>query len=955
MSFNTKFRPVHGPDETGRAITRGLGKTMKRWLQISGLVVALLGVAGVAQAAGLGRLSVQSVLGQPLRAEIELLSVTPDELGMVEAKLASPEAFRQARIERAENLANLRFSVEKRANGQPIVRIRSVNPVNDPFVDLLIELNWSSGRILREYTLLLDPTPEPMAQAEALLERVAPVTAAAPARPPVPEPGPLPAATPAAEPAPAGAAKRRATEKAKPAPVEETEGRETYGPVKGGETLRSIAAKVAPPNVGLEMMMAGLYTANQEAFLHDNMNLLKKGQVLAVPARDKLMQSTSPAQARQLIREHTAAWQARQARVADQAARAVETPASAASGRIVPAQPEAAAPAPAPGKDVLRLSKGEPGAKEREAGKRIESLETELAARGRALEEAQSRVSQLEKTVRDLQRLIELKGKETAKPAAVEAKPAAPAEAKPAAEKPTEPAKAESKEPTQPAAKPPALPVKEEPGLLSMILENPLYIGGVVAAVILFILLWVVMLGNRRRKGLSDFEQSIMTGGDQFKTSIFRTGSGSATRSGVTTQSGIATDFSRLGLGSIDTHEVDPIAEAEVYMAYGRDAQAEEILKEALVKDPARHEIALKLLEIYAAREDTASFETQASELYAGLGGEDSPVWHKAAEMGRKIDPDNPLYRVYGDAPSLPEAPEPAPASMEEPVSAPAEPVAEAAPPEPAPTPEPSLEPEPAADMDEQVIEFDLQEPFEPSAVEEPPAVEAAEPTAAAAAEVPMDFDLSELQPAVEEEPVAPRPVEALPSGRAAASAAEEAGLDLALPSDEEINLAEAVTQQVPLADADEAISLELPEEQAIDLEADLGDLADLEAALPGAKPASAEAAESSELAAPGKVRGSDDTAEVALPDLDFSGISLDLADAEAAPEAEETHAAPAVEAPEAIDPDLADEVNIKLDLAKAYLEMGDKEGAGEILNEVLKEGDVHQQEQARKLMADVA
>ena len=84
------------------------------------------------------------------------------------------------------------------------------------------------------------------------------------------------------------------------------------------------------------------------------------------------------------------------------------------------------------------------------------------------------------------------------------------------------------------------------------------------------------------------------------------------------------------------------ITEAEVYMAYGRDAQAEEILKEALDKDSSRHEIALKLLEIYAARKDPLAFETTASELYAGLGGQDTPVWQRAAEMGHTIDPDNP-------------------------------------------------------------------------------------------------------------------------------------------------------------------------------------------------------------------------------------------------------------------------------------------------------------------------
>ena len=111
-----------------------------------------------------------------------------------------------------------------------------------------------------------------------------------------------------------------------------------------------------------------------------------------------------------------------------------------------------------------------------------------------------------------------------------------------------------------------------------------------------------------------------------------------------TSDTSFLTDFSQAGLGSIDTNEVDPIAEAEVYMAYGRDAQAEEILKEALIKDPGRHEIRLKLLEIYAGRKNLNAFEAVAGEMYAALGGQASPIWDKAAEMGRALDPQNPLY-----------------------------------------------------------------------------------------------------------------------------------------------------------------------------------------------------------------------------------------------------------------------------------------------------------------------
>jgi hypothetical protein len=111
----------------------------------------------------------------------------------------------------------------------------------------------------------------------------------------------------------------------------------------------------------------------------------------------------------------------------------------------------------------------------------------------------------------------------------------------------------------------------------------------------------------------------------------------------------LASDFSREGLGNIDTDEVDPIAEAEVYLAYGRDAQAEEILKEALKKDPQRHEIYLKLLEIHAQHNKPSAFETVAAELYSVSQGQ-GEVWQKAVGLGRQLDPNNPMFAESGSA-----------------------------------------------------------------------------------------------------------------------------------------------------------------------------------------------------------------------------------------------------------------------------------------------------------------
>src|SRR6185436_5939758 len=109
------------------------------------------------EAAGLGKLTVNSALGQVLNAEIDLVSVQPGELDTISARVAAPEACRDARIEYSSALRLLRFSVEKRPSGQPYLKVTSAAPINEPFVDVLIEITWPSGRIQREYPILLDP------------------------------------------------------------------------------------------------------------------------------------------------------------------------------------------------------------------------------------------------------------------------------------------------------------------------------------------------------------------------------------------------------------------------------------------------------------------------------------------------------------------------------------------------------------------------------------------------------------------------------------------------------------------------------------------------------------------------------------------------------------------------------------------------------------------------------
>lgn len=897
---------------------------MHKTLRISGLLAALL-LAWQAHAAGLGRLSVQSALGQPLRAEIELYSVTKEELASINARLASVDAFRQARIERLDALNNLRFSIDSRPNGQPIIRVTSTTPITDPFLDLLIELNWPSGRLLREYTLLLDPPAEAK---PAVVERPAPMPPSAPvvSRPPE---------------APKAAEKTTEPPKAeaKPAKVERLPVKE-YGPVKRGETLRSIAGKLKPEGASTEQMMVGLYQANQGAFLDGNMNRLKKGEVLKVPEFESLMLAASPSQARAIVREQTTAWHAAQA----PAREAVPEPAkdkAAAAGKIEPAKP-AAAPAPAaPAKDVLKLSKGEPvsaGKVDAKTTERLHALEEDLAAKSRALKEAQDRVAQLEKTVQDLQRLVELKTQQPVAAPAPEAKPAAEPAAPVEAAPPVAPA-------PKPEVKPEPKPVpKPEPGLLDSLLANPLYLGGGLAGILLLILLGISVARRRRQQatsGLAGLNPSLAAAGAAAAAAA------SAAPTAARPESSVLTDFSRLGLGAIDTQEIDPIAEAEVYLAYGKDAQAEEILRDALSKNPGREDILLKLLEIYHTRQDSATFETTARELQSALGGDTaSPAWTKAAAMGREIDPNNPLYALAAAAMpaaaasildmELPGAGASAETELEMTGTAPAEAAPEPAPsllppgldfeltmtPPSAAEPEPAPEPGPVAEMPG--LDFSTDLIAEPAGAAEPPAAEAA-------AQPEPAFELPEM-PAAEPAPV---PIEALAEAPASPPAEEVAlpdldfgGLDLELKETGAAAAAAYATEPgvAPEQAAPQASTLPDLDFAGLDLE---------QSPEPALETPTAPAAA---------------TATVPdLPDLDFGSLDITVNEAEASASAAEATG----EIPPLENEELWAEVNTKLDLARAYIEMGDKEGAREILQEVLAEGNSQQAAEANKLLSE--
>ena len=377
-----------------------------------------------ADAAGLGKLTVTSALGQPLRAEIDLTAVTREEATSLAARLASPEAFRQAGIEYNAALLGVSFTVARRPTGQFFISLQSTQPINEPFVDMLVELSWATGRLVREYTFLLDPVemrpsvppavasePKPVAQPEpprAAENAPAPASAAPPARAPVavkPPPAEKPAARPVAP------AEKPAAKPAAPAPGQLAGSYE----VKRGDTLGKIAREAKRDGVSLEQMLVAIQRGNPDAFIGGNMNRLKTGAILNLPDKDAAAAVDAP-DAQRIVSAQSADWRAYQEKLAGvvQSAPATkaEAPRQEAKGRITAKVDDKAQKGDA--KDQLRLSKADPQAA-KDGGKAVpKAAEEDKVAAERALRDAKAREAELQKNVKDLQKLAEVKNQQMA-------------------------------------------------------------------------------------------------------------------------------------------------------------------------------------------------------------------------------------------------------------------------------------------------------------------------------------------------------------------------------------------------------------------------------------------------------------------------------------------------------------------------------------------------------------
>jgi pilus assembly protein FimV len=617
--------------------------------------VLLLGLIapGSAFALGLGEIHLKSALNSPLDAEIEVTGATAEEISGLKAALASRESFARYGLDYPAFLGSVRMQVGRAADGRDVIRVQSTEAVTEPFATLLVDVNWARGHLVREYTVLVDPPVFTPAGSQAPAAVAAPVAGATARSSQVERP---PAPTAAAPPA-AGAAPTRGGPSAGSAYL-----------VHHGDTLSGIATGAYGAS-GRQRGLVAIFRANPSAFERSNMNDLRSGATLQMPAQSEV-DAVGPSEAAAEVRRQYADWM--QARGGEGGRLRLVPPQESGGGAVGgggAATP--AAPAGAGGAGALQ--------------DRVNQLEAQLAEQKRLLEIRNAELA-------DLQRKL---GQPVAPPTPAEAVAPAPAAAPEATTPPSAaetpaaaapPAGAEGEQAAaakkpKPLKKPAAAaPPEAEGGFLDWVIENwylPLLL-------ILVAVGGFIGLRKWRERQSVEFDRSLdrLSGAAfepppprprQTETQTVRTLPNEAAETFVVEESSTTREQPRisptalrhaaptavevddtvsgdtaLGISPGAVGEGDPLAEADFHMAYGLYDQAADLVRIAIQREPQRRDLKLKLLEVFFVWGNKEQFLATARELAAtrdqALAGE----WEKTVIMGRQIAPDDPLFSGAG-------------------------------------------------------------------------------------------------------------------------------------------------------------------------------------------------------------------------------------------------------------------------------------------------------------------
>jgi pilus assembly protein FimV len=660
------------------------------------MLMACLLIPSLSWGLGLGEIHLNSALNEPMNAEIDLIAAAPDELTALRASLAPKDAFTRYGIDRPPFLSTLTFKVGKSKDGRDVLLVRSTDSIPEPFVTFLVEVNWARGRLMREYTVLLDPpvyTPgERASSAAPVAAATTAPTAPAPAQTPRVKTTPLAATAaptdttstsaatpPAANPKRSGhsgaAAKRAASasaaaSSAAPSPSPEASAApsstETAAPVAEGtyrvaqgDTLTKIARSLHASSRGdIDQTMIAMYRANPEAF-GGNINILRRGSVLRVPGGDEIA-ALNQSEAMSEVHRQMDAW------------RGGSDTASSGHLRLV---------TPGAGSGTSNSSSESASSGEAQALQgRVKDLESQLADAHRLLDLKNNELSELQRKLGAQstpapppppQTAMTPKPTPVPTPAPVETKPSTP-EATAVAPTPAPAENTSAPTPTPapaPAPKPvvakkPA-PAAESGSWIDWLTQN----WWLPAAVILALIAGLAIASWRRRQsngGGGDFPGLDSTDISEFRDPTARVASSRgaddsfvveesgehrmpdfnepAQHYGETTADLKAPDDTMSSESAVNLDQGDPLAEADFHMAYGLYDQAADLVRIALEREPDRRDLRLKLLEIYFVWGNKEAFLQTAKSLEATRDRAPAGEWDKIVIMGRQICPGEPLF-----------------------------------------------------------------------------------------------------------------------------------------------------------------------------------------------------------------------------------------------------------------------------------------------------------------------
>jgi len=615
---------------------------MKRMGLARGLLALLL-LPGISFGLGLGDVRLNSPLNAPLDAEIELVNATPEDLATLDAKLASKETFARYGLDWPQFMAGVTVSRDRTPSGGYVLRIKSQEAVTEPFLTLLIEATWARGRLVREYTVLLDPPV------------FAPNSAAA-----------APLAPPAQVPAQSSGQISRPAPQETPntAPVA-VGGGDSYE-VRRGDSLSAIARRLSSSTgARTDQLMVGLYRNNGTAFEGD-MNRLRAGSVLRVPSGEELA-AISPSEASSEVRRLAGAWAGGSS--------------SSGAGRLRLVAPSDSASSPG-------TSSGN-SAESEALRNRVSELEGQLNESKRMLELRNTELADLQAKLAASQQAAQPAPQATTQPATPPVEQPAPTqtpaqpEATPAQPEATQPQTAvtPAQEPA-PAAEPAPTatptPTESAPaaeGESGSILDMIMEYWWALAAVLVLLFGVLFFSKSRTKKKTAEFDDNLGRLAEQgaedrlsqpptiSDTGRMRApmGSGDIPDDILVEESGthralqetqdipltaptVRTDETISSETAVNLDQGDPLAEADFHMAYGLYDQAADLVRIAIQREPDRRDLKLKLLEVFFVWGNKEQFLTMARELSETRGESQPGEWEKIVIMGRQISPEDPMF-----------------------------------------------------------------------------------------------------------------------------------------------------------------------------------------------------------------------------------------------------------------------------------------------------------------------